>query len=95
LRGVAEALEPRDGREGPSSSGKNPGGIFERVPEKTCLAPAQNYQLKCKSPCLKLDCTLNKISKTYIHIGGARSGHGGPNAALAMDGNGVAGPSTS
>jgi len=25
-----------------SSSGENPGGIFERVPEKTCLAPAQN-----------------------------------------------------
>jgi len=39
LRGVAEALEPMDGREGPSTSGKNPGGIFERVPEKICLAP--------------------------------------------------------
>ena len=23
----------------PSTSGKNPGGIFERVPEKICLAP--------------------------------------------------------
>jgi len=32
-------LEPMDGREGPSTSGKNPGGIFERVPEKICLAP--------------------------------------------------------
>ena len=34
FRGVAEAPEPTEGREGPSTSGENPGGIFERVPEK-------------------------------------------------------------
>ena len=33
-RGVAESPEPMDGREATSTSGENPGGIFERVPEK-------------------------------------------------------------
>jgi len=40
LRGVAEAPEPMDGREALSTNGENPGGIFERVPEKIYLAPA-------------------------------------------------------
>jgi len=29
-----------DGREALSTNGENPGGIFERVPEKIYLAPA-------------------------------------------------------
>jgi hypothetical protein len=44
-RGVAEAPEPTDGREAPSTSGENPGGIFERVPEKIIWHPLQTSKI--------------------------------------------------
>ncbi|HPG59368.1 MAG TPA: hypothetical protein PKW98_16225 [Candidatus Wallbacteria bacterium] len=43
-----------------SSSGKNPGGIFERVPEKTCLAPCPKLQAKIQRNLFKSEIAAEK-----------------------------------
>ena len=51
-----------------STSGKNPGGIFERVPEKICLAPCPKLPAEILSNTKiikKNNVNENKISRNF------------------------------